>query len=118
MSSPAFMEYGITTSLLLIMWKMLEVAKTIYLNKRIDQPVATLACQTDPMHFLRIQEMHEQMGRTQQAMDRGELGCRWKNRDEVSKSLELSRVQISASKQQTVAIIELTAELRRTRNGD
>jgi hypothetical protein len=71
----------------------------------------------DPLHEHQMEEVHERV-------INGNLGCHWKDRDEVRDFIEAMRAQTAASKQQTSALNQLTSafaaltdELRRTRNG-
>ena len=100
-------EFGFVGALLAIFWKMLDIAKVMFLDKRqLSQPA--MASSSDPLHVQRTEEVHEKIVN-------GSVGCKWKDRDEVRDSIEAMRAQTSASKQQTAAITALTNEIRLSR---
>lgn len=110
------LEYGGVAALLVAFIKLLDVAKTVFLSRRLDHNadgtpmLSQTACQTDPSHSRHIDEMHH-------LMTSGALGCHWKDRDEVRDYMEAIRAQTAASNATTQAITALTSELRLARNG-
>ena len=104
------LEYGVVGIILLVIWKMLGVAQTLFLAKRVE-PAANL------IHHLQIEEIHKMTEATEKQKNEGKFGCRWLNRDEVVKSMEAHRLHTDALRILTTEIKELTRELRLTRNG-
>lgn len=110
MSPTSPIEYGLTGFLLILVWRVLSIASSLFLAKKVPAQTAGLACQQDPRHFQRIKELHEMTMDTEKQKVSGKFGCAWQGRDEVRDSLELQRQLLKA-------IQELTLELRLTRNG-
>lgn len=104
---------GVTLFLLVLFWKLLEIAKVLFLNKQIPQQrESAVACRYgDPTQVEQMSELHEQLLK-------GNLKCHWKDREEVRDFIEAMRAQTTASKMLTAAFTALTEELRRTRNGN
>jgi hypothetical protein len=105
-------HWGATGALLLLFWKLLEVAMTLFRSRQQQQPAVAHQHRrlddVDPLHEHQMEEVHERI------ME-GKLGCHWKDRDEVRDFIEALRAQTSSSKQQTAAIQALTAEIRLSR---
>lgn len=82
-------ELGIVAFALMVVWKLLDVGKQVFLTKRIINgnvkvPVMSpLACQVDPQHFGRIKEIHKYTENVSERIARGQFSCEWKDRDEV-----------------------------------
>jgi hypothetical protein len=116
---PNPIEYGIVTFALLIVWKLLDVAKTLFLAKKVE-PAAVAGqfpCVVDPEYSPRIKAIYEMTKATESDKAAGRFECHWKDRDEVRDFMEAIRAQTAASKLQTHAVNELTKEMRLTRNG-
>jgi len=104
-------QLGAVGALLLVVWKLLDVAKALFLSRR-EQSQPELGHQhqrhDDPVHELQMEDVHKRvMG--------GHVGCHWKDREEVRDFIEAMRAQTAASKQQTAAINALVEEMRRAR---
>ena len=103
------LDFGLTMMFLIVVYKALTIGGQYWLNKKMPS-ASTLACQADPMHFQRIKEMHEATMDTEKRKQQGDFQCQFKDRDEVRDLLEQMRAN-------TVAIRELTQELKMIRNG-
>lgn len=115
-TSASPMELGLVGLVLLSFWKMLDVFKALYLNKRVDASEMP-ACASDPLYFQRVREIHEHAKNLDAQILHGDFSCQWKDRDEVRDFMEAVRAQTVASRQQTEAVTALTVEMRLTRNG-
>ena len=108
------LNWGATAILVITFWKLIEVARVMFMNRQV--PAATYSHQrhddppTDPLHERRMEEVHEKI------ME-GKGVCHWKDRDEVRDFIEAMRAQTAASKQLVSGLAALTEEMRRTRNG-
>lgn len=111
------LEYGGVAAMVLAFYKLLDVAKTLFLAKRVENGQLTLPCQGDPMHHQRMVEVHANCEQIRSEIIKGQLACHWKDRDEVRDFMESLRAQTVASNATTQAITALTLELRRVRNG-
>ena len=102
---PALVEYGVVTLALLIVYRVLDVAKHFLLNKK---GIASqhLACQADPQYPQRIRDMSRFTVDLQTRIDKGEFTCAWRGRDEVRDLLEGMR-------NLTKAVGTLTTELQK-----
>ena len=98
--NPHALDYGLVSFALILIYKMLEIGKQLFLAKKIngvgaaDSRIPTmtpLACQVDPVHFSRIKDMDATCKKIDSAFDRGEMGCAWTGRDEVRDMLESIR---------------------------
>lgn len=105
---PAAVELGVVGVALIVVYRMTEVLKIMFLKTRAPGAVQAtqfaMACQTDPRHFQRIREVHEMMLSQDEGIKRGEFKCQWKDRDEIRDLLE--------------AIRALTLQLRVANNGN
>ena len=104
------LEYGVVGIILLVIWKLLGVAQTLFLAKRVE-PAANL------IHHLQIEEIHKMTEATEKQKNEGKFNCQWENRDEVVRSVEAHGRHTEALQTLTLEIKELTRELRLTRNG-
>jgi hypothetical protein len=104
------LDYGIVGIILLVIWKMLGVAQTLFLSKRIE-PAPCLK------FHQQIEEIHKMTEATERQKSEGKFGCRWVNRDEVVNSIASHGQHTEALQVLTAEIKELTRELRLTRNG-
>jgi len=105
-------DFGVTITLLIVIYRALTIVSQIYVSKKIPTPViANLACQQDPKHFQRIQEIHSMTLSTEQDKAHGRFSCQFKDRDEVRDLMEIMRQNVQATK-------DLTIELRLARNGN
>lgn len=80
-------ELGISGALVVVIWKMLDLGKQLFLEKRSNgsgggvsksPPMMTdLACQVDPLHFQHVKETHAMVKEWNSRIDRGEFTCAW-----------------------------------------
>jgi len=128
MVDSAALEFGVVGLVLIILYRVLEVGKTILLAKKINgndnvhvaARQSTLACQVDPTHYNRIKiidgnirsimeytdKNKEIMGEVRKAVAAEKFQCLWKDRDEIRDFLE-------GYHGLTKAMIDLTDEVKR-----
>lgn len=103
--------------------QLLGIVKQIVLEKvngKEEEKVpymTPLACQVDPVHFQRVKEMGQSIGRWDDMIQRGEFSCVWKSRDEVRDYIESQRLLHNSLKELTTAVGNLTVEVRRQNGG-
>lgn len=114
-SAVSALELGIVGLALIVMWKITDAGKQLFLASKVPQ--MDPACPRDPILGQYIKEIHDYTETVQTQIAQGEFQCQWRDRDEVRDFMEIMKNQITASKAQTRAINELTAEMRATRNG-
>ena len=108
------MQFGLVGFVLILMWKVLDVGVKLTLAKRgtvttSSTTTATPAiCQMDRQL---LKDIHTHTVGVQKQIDQGHFSCQWKSRDEI-------RDLLDAIKDQTRAMIALSEELRKTRNGN
>lgn len=114
-SAASALELGIVGIALIVIWKITDAGKQMFLANRV--PSSEAICPRDPVLGKKIDEIHDYTESVRTQIAQGEFHCQWRDRDEIRDMLEIMRNQTNASKAQTRAINELTAELRVTRNG-
>lgn len=119
------MQLGIVGLALIVMWKMLDLAKLWWITrngKTMDgvASMSKLQCMKDPLHYenikrtaanvdwlLKYSKTNEPiMQMVREGIPKGDFGCTWKDRDEVLN-------MIHAMKENTRATNYLTTELRK-----
>jgi hypothetical protein len=111
-------------ALLMVVWKLLDVAKQIFLKNKIpsEPAIANFACQQDPKYGERLrridQRMHDVHNYTEAVqldIAKGVFGCQWKDREEVRDYIELVKRQVTATEAMVTGMTKLTEELRLAR---
>lgn len=117
------MQLGLVGMTLMIVWKLLDVAKNIFLARVADiRPADTPSKTTngiikDAEHQRKADNMADTIRKWDKMVDSGAFSCAWKGRDEVRDLLETMRA-LRATQQELVTINrQLVAELRMRRNG-
>lgn len=113
------LQFGLVGFVLILMWKVLDVGKTLFLasrnrdeSDRQQEHAAGLSCQQDPMHFQRIREIHEYVKHTGDQINQGEFSCQWKDREEVRDYIDLQKKQLAVSEQIVKAMDLVAGEMR------
>lgn len=111
------LEFSVVATSLILVWKLLDVAKQLFLSNKVPVANQNLACQQDPLHFQRIKEIHKYTEDTQTDIAAGKFSCQWKDREEVRDYIEASRNSTKALEEVSSELKLLTQELVKTRNG-
>lgn len=89
---PNIVELSVAALAMIVVYRLLGFLQHLMLHKRgINTTPTSLACQSDPMHFQRIREIHAYTQGVQQQIARGDFNCAWRDRDEVRDLLESMR---------------------------
>lgn len=119
--SPENLDLSVTMLLLVVVYRGLGILAKMYIPRLNPPPppaaISMLACQQDPKHYQRIEEMHAMTMKTETEKADGKFNCNWKDRDEVRDMIEAMRTNVTAMGAVTKALTDLTSELRLNRNG-
>jgi Zn-finger protein len=114
-ASVAF-EYGLVGLAMIVVYKVLEVGKQLFLNKRGIYENA-YPCQADPTYGERLRRMDKRIEDIGERVTTGATSCQWKDRDEVRDMIEILRKLVDVTTTNVQETRALTEELRKTRNG-
>lgn len=111
-------QLGLVGMSVALVWKVLDVGTKMFLSKLGVAPtLPATACQTDPVYPQRLKEVHRWMREQHENINRGDLNCQWKDRDEVRDMIDMMRQLVEATKENARESRVLSSELRKTRNG-
>lgn len=110
-------EWGLLGLALMVIWKLLEVGKVVFLARRSSPDVDGLAAGDAVMHQQQVREIHNSVSGMMKMIDTGRFECQWRDRDEVRDLVEIMRGLASAVDKNTTEVQNLARELRLTRNG-
>ena len=124
-NTPEIMEYSLAAVSLILVWKLLDVAKSLFLANRIaTSPSSNFACQQDPKYGERIRRIDQRMldvhtytEGVQLQIAKGEFGCQWKDREEVRDYIDITKRQVEVQEAMVAELKLLRQELVITRNG-
>lgn len=115
-------QLGVMMVLVIILYKALDLVKALAMSKLFPEQVRNrsgeLACQQDPLHFQRIQEIHDYTKLVAKQIDHGDFACQWKDREEVRDYLDVAKSQVTAMQSVVNELRLLRQELVITRNGN
>ena len=110
------LEYGLVGLALLVVYKVLEVGKQLFLNKKgVYENV--YPCQADPLYGERLRRMDKSIKDMGDRITTGATSCQWKDRDEVRDMIEIMRKLVEVTTTNVQETKALTEELRKNRNG-
>jgi len=112
------LDYGALGLALMIIWKILDIGKQVFLSKKAPAPpLLQMPCAHDPLYVERIKRIDNSIGKMDTMIAEGQFFCQWKDRDEVRDMMEVMRALNSAVERNTAEMSKLTSELHKTRNG-
>jgi hypothetical protein len=109
------MEFGVVATSLILVWKLLDVAKQLFLANKVPSGPEQLSY--DTLMRQRVKDIHNHCEGIQSDMDRGEFGCQWKDREEVRDYIDITKRQVTAMESMVREMGLLRQELVITRNG-
>jgi len=112
-------EWGLLGFSLMIIWKLLDVGKIVFLTKRAENGngnKAVLSSASDILHHEMVKDIHDYTESVQHMIASGRFECQWKDRDEVRDLLETLRSLMTAIEKNTVQMEMLATQIRLMRH--
>lgn len=112
--NPSVAEYGALGVALIIIYRLADLAKVMYLSKKVskeDSDGPALSAIAYPESMIMLKEVQKSTAEIVRSMDRGNFTCAWAGRDEVHDLMESIRSL-------TNEVRLLRNEMVKTRNGN
>ena len=116
------LDYGVVGFALIIIWKLLDIGKHLFLNKKglapsipVDFNIHTPHCKYDPLYAKRVEYLEKSINNMDLLIAEGRFDCQWKGRDEIRDLLEIMRGLATATENNTNEVKALANELRKNR---